>query len=102
MSVVQLFATHVGRFTAKKEPHNDKFATECDRFLDYQEDDILSAPHDRGNDEQQSLLGNLLLCVDLEVKNCGCQQVCFKGLFREILRTSLFEPLRDLASPSAG
>lgn len=87
VSVVQLFATHFGRFTAKKEAHNDKFATECDRFLDDQEDGILSAPHDRGNEKQQSLLGKLCLCLDLEVKNCGCQ-LCFTGLYREMLRTS--------------
>lgn len=101
VSVVQLLAMQVGRFTAQKEAHNDRFATGCDRFLDDQADDILSAPHDRGNEEQQSLLGKLWLCLDLEVKNCGCQ-LCFKGLYREMLRTSLFEPLRDLASLSAG
>lgn len=98
VSVVRLFGTHVGRFTAQKEAHNDKFATECDRLLDLQGDEILFTPRCRGHERQQVLFERLRKRLDLEVEKCQCQ-LCLKKLYRDMLHTSLMGPLRDLTSP---
>lgn len=101
VSVVRLFVMHVDRFTAKKEAHGDKFATECETLLDFQEDDVLFAPHCRGDENQQVMLEKLWHHLDLEVEKCQFQ-LCLKGLYRDMLRTSLIDPIRDLTSPSTG
>jgi hypothetical protein len=101
VSVARLFAAHVGRFTAKKEAHHDRFATECDGQLDFQDHDIIFAPHCGENENQHVLLQQLRYHLDLEVERCQCQ-LCLKGLYRDMLRTSLLEPLRDATPPFTG